>query len=201
MTTLQVFWPNGEGPEKNPAVAVRGVGQGDGSVVRDFLVVPQMLLCDFCKKKVDVSVRETGGGFVARCVRCAKWIKNVSPRDMVRHGIARKKEKKNRKAEIRKQIAASTESREKKKAEVRAQQMARYRAMDYGDYLATPHWRDIRAGAIQRAGGRCQVCSSSTGLEVHHRTYDNLGDEKPVDLTVLCGECHELFHKNSRLRR
>ena len=29
---------------------------------------------------------------------------------------------------------------------------------------------------------------------MHHRTYDNLGDEEPEDLVVLCRKCHATFH-------
>jgi predicted HNH restriction endonuclease len=31
-------------------------------------------------------------------------------------------------------------------------------------------------------------------LDVHHNTYENYGDERSQDLTVLCGECHGMFH-------
>jgi hypothetical protein len=38
-------------------------------------------------------------------------------------------------------------------------------------------------------------------LEVHHRTYDNLGAELVSDLVVLCHSCHELHHKRYRVPR
>jgi hypothetical protein len=31
-------------------------------------------------------------------------------------------------------------------------------------------------------------------LEVHHRTYERLGDERDEDLEVLCTRCHEQHH-------
>jgi 5-methylcytosine-specific restriction endonuclease McrA len=65
--------------------------------------------------------------------------------------------------------------------------------MTYAEYLETPHWRETRAAALARAGGRCQVCNSRESLEVHHNTYENLGQEEPEDLCVLCDECHELY--------
>lgn len=75
------------------------------------------------------------------------------------------------------------------------------RAMKYEEYLRTPEWQRTRQQAIERARFRCQVCNAAAGLEVHHRNYEDLGAERPWDLTVLCDGCHELFHENRRLVR
>ena len=73
-------------------------------------------------------------------------------------------------------------------------------AMPYDGYLTTAWWASVRAGAMERAGGRCQVCNADGPiLDVHHRTYERLGQERDSDLTVLCRGCHELFHANGRL--
>lgn len=69
----------------------------------------------------------------------------------------------------------------------------------YEDYLRSPEWLAKRAWAIDRAEGRCQVCNKPDGLNVHHRTYKNLGAELPGDLLVLCSICHDLFHQAGRL--
>jgi hypothetical protein len=70
----------------------------------------------------------------------------------------------------------------------------------YPAYLTTTWWASVRAGALERAGGRCQVCNADGPiLDVHHRTYERLGQERDSDLTVLCRGCHELFHANGRL--
>lgn len=69
----------------------------------------------------------------------------------------------------------------------------------YADYLQSPHWKTTRAAAIVRAGGRCQVCNATGTLHVHHRSYLNKGHEQPGDLTVLCENCHRLFHEHGRL--
>jgi hypothetical protein len=61
-------------------------------------------------------------------------------------------------------------------------------------YLRSPHWRETRERALERAGHRCQVCNSEQRLDVHHRTYERIGAEEPGDLTVLCRRCHDLFH-------
>ena len=74
------------------------------------------------------------------------------------------------------------------------------RAMPYRDYLQTDHWKRTRRSALYRSAYRCQLCNSGGFgnreilLDVHHRTYENIGQEKPEDLTVLCRICHEKFH-------
>lgn len=78
----------------------------------------------------------------------------------------------------------------------------RYRSMPYAEYLKTPHWQQVRKTSLEKSGLRCQVCNSSNRkLNVHHRTYERLGEELEADLIVLCEVCHELFHKHGKLTR
>ena len=64
----------------------------------------------------------------------------------------------------------------------------------YAGYLRTATWAGVRYGALERAEWRCQLCNSKGPLHVHHRTYENVRNEKPADLTVLCAPCHAKFH-------
>jgi len=69
------------------------------------------------------------------------------------------------------------------------------RSLPYREYLKTDHWKKIRKKALKYAEYRCQLCNvKNVELHVHHRTYDNVGCEKPADLTVLCKLHHEQFH-------
>jgi 5-methylcytosine-specific restriction endonuclease McrA len=61
----------------------------------------------------------------------------------------------------------------------------------YVQHLSSDAWKDIRAAALERAGWRCQRCHSRGPLEVHHLTYERLGNEADSDLQALCGACHE----------
>lgn len=70
---------------------------------------------------------------------------------------------------------------------------ARYRA-----YLESDAWKRKRRYVLYYAGHRCRVCNGGRRLEVHHRTYKRLGCERPDDLTVLCQDCHRLFHESRR---
>lgn len=77
---------------------------------------------------------------------------------------------------------------------------SRRNATDYEAYLRTPAWKAKRAQALDRALNACQLCESRHGLEVHHRTYANLGNERPADLTVLCSRCHQWHHWRLMMR-
>lgn len=74
--------------------------------------------------------------------------------------------------------------------------------MTYADYLLTPHWQQTSGAAKSRAGHRCQLCNTNKQtLHTHHRTYENRGSEEDSDLTVLCEDCHRMFHNHSRLSK
>lgn len=71
--------------------------------------------------------------------------------------------------------------------------------LPYSDYLKTEYWQNRRARALLRGEHKCRVCAATTGLEVHHNTYERLGHERDADLIVLCRNCHQLFHDNGEL--
>lgn len=76
------------------------------------------------------------------------------------------------------------------------------RAMLYKEYLQTPHWKRRREDKLRAVGRRCQLCSRNSGtLDIHHNTYERLGEEQDGDLTVLCSACHNSFHEHSHLAR
>lgn len=73
-------------------------------------------------------------------------------------------------------------------------QVLQLRAMEYGQYLETRHWREISGHMRWYAGNRCQLCGTTGTLNVHHNSYARKGCERPEDLVVLCRECHEKHH-------
>ena len=70
---------------------------------------------------------------------------------------------------------------------------------DYHEYINSYQWREKATMAKENAGQRCQVCNGDDRLEAHHRTYERLGFEEKGDITVLCRDCHQVFHDNRRL--
>ena len=71
--------------------------------------------------------------------------------------------------------------------------------MKYNEYLKTQHWQRRRISALKKANNSCQICNSNERLDVHHRTYERRGCERPTDLTVLCRQCHTLFHTHKKI--
>ena len=79
---------------------------------------------------------------------------------------------------------------------------------EYRDYLKSDHWRQVRAEALSRAGYRCQFrylmlfrCPECERLEVHHKNYKRLGEERAADLKVLCEGHHDMVTAASRKKR
>ena len=64
----------------------------------------------------------------------------------------------------------------------------------YREYRTTAKWKELRDITIYEAEGKCQICNSPENLEVHHRTYERIGNEHLDDLTALCRKCHSKFH-------
>lgn len=69
-------------------------------------------------------------------------------------------------------------------------------AMPYQEFLKTEYWSVIRAVAVSRAHGKCQLCFKRGLLHTHHKTYEHRGREYAHmdDLICLCRECHQKFH-------
>jgi hypothetical protein len=61
----------------------------------------------------------------------------------------------------------------------------------YRAHLKSITWRKIRKAKLDSVHGQCERCGSWHGRrEVHHKTYERLGNERLEDLLVLCPDCH-----------
>lgn len=69
-----------------------------------------------------------------------------------------------------------------------------YQSMDYADYLQTEHWAQVRKHKIAKTGRQCEKCGRTGNVDVHHLTYERLGEELMEDLQVLCPICHKQVH-------
>lgn len=68
----------------------------------------------------------------------------------------------------------------------------------YGDYLRSRHWRSLKASYRANRLWVC-VCGAKDDLELHHLSYDNLGDETLDELSPLCTPCHATVHEGGEL--
>ena len=65
---------------------------------------------------------------------------------------------------------------------------------EYSKYLKSEHWLNFRLVVLSFWGNRCSVCNKGgCVLDVHHRTYERLWNERLEDVVVLCRDCHDLF--------
>lgn len=78
----------------------------------------------------------------------------------------------------------------------------------YTEYLDSQDWKIRRHRLLKEAGRQCERCGHDglpgmrhldyRSLEVHHLTYERLGDERDEDLEVLCRECHRVADRERR---
>lgn len=61
-----------------------------------------------------------------------------------------------------------------------------------GIYETTKEWKKRRILILEAYCNKCAICKEDKKLEIHHKTYDNYGNEKFEDLIPLCQHCHDL---------
>jgi len=65
---------------------------------------------------------------------------------------------------------------------------------EYSAYLQTPEWAARRRLVLERANGLCEGCRKLPATDVHHLTYEHMGEEFLFELVALCGGCHSRLH-------
>lgn len=63
---------------------------------------------------------------------------------------------------------------------------------EYNKYLESTNWKEKRKSILERDGNLC-ICGEQA-IYVHHKTYENLGQELDSDLVALCKNCHDGYH-------
>jgi 5-methylcytosine-specific restriction endonuclease McrA len=64
----------------------------------------------------------------------------------------------------------------------------------YMAYLQSREWRERRRLVLQRARGFCERCRKAQATQVHHLTYEHVGNEFLKELVAVCCRCHKRFH-------
>ena len=82
----------------------------------------------------------------------------------------------------------------------------------YRAYLASPAWQVKRRNKINRDGDwvirdlgvlRGECCQASVhvdDVEIHHRTYQRIGNEAYGDLMIVCSRCHQRLDEERKHR-
>jgi hypothetical protein len=67
--------------------------------------------------------------------------------------------------------------------------------MDYHSYINSKEWKtNKRTEVLRRSGGVCERCHKWPVVNVHHLTYERLGNELLEDLLGVCTKCHKELH-------
>lgn len=71
----------------------------------------------------------------------------------------------------------------------------------YKAYLQSDHWHEFRKCVLETKGRKCEDCGVTEGVvfDVHHLSYENLGDERLEDVIVLCHSCHMARHPEKNI--
>jgi len=64
----------------------------------------------------------------------------------------------------------------------------------YNNYLRSEAWRERAALVKRRSGGMCEGCGANKATQVHHVTYEHVGNEFLWELRAVCNGCHERIH-------
>lgn len=168
------------------------------SVYWEFDAIPTTVLSEFYRMPISYARQIIGGAVIPTpCHTCGKIenkvfdSRNAYKNAIGTHSWAHKcDECKSKESQVSEQWKIEYQ----KRTDAFNQRVADLRAMPYRDYLETDHWKDIRKQMLKRAHFSCQLCSAKGELHVHHRTYENRGNEQYGDLIVLCANCHAKFH-------
>ena len=70
------------------------------------------------------------------------------------------------------------------------------RNVEYRTYMQSEAWQKVRRARLHIDDYKCQRCGRGKNLQVHHISYEHLGQAGEIeDLVTLCRECHEEIHK------
>lgn len=69
----------------------------------------------------------------------------------------------------------------------------------YEAHLKSPEWQRLRVLVMMRARGKCEGCGKPNPVQVHHETYDHLGNELLWELKAVCRDCHQRLHPHREL--
>lgn len=69
---------------------------------------------------------------------------------------------------------------------------------EYRKYLKSDHWKNKKQEfySSKHFTGHCLVCGNTKSkLEIHHKNYKRLWNERLSDLCALCPACHKNVHR------
>jgi len=76
--------------------------------------------------------------------------------------------------------------------------------LDYNEYIKSDAWRLKRSERLAIGNHKCAYCCTRKRIQVHHLTYERIGNELMEDLVPLCETHHakiERIIKSGKMKR
>jgi hypothetical protein len=148
--------------------------------------------CEHYNQELVVFEKSNGArNFYMQCSRCGECVRHLRGSDLhdddKRLALPRDDEKRRRWYEERRNYLSAL-------YEARTIAIEADRRRNYDQYMKSPEWRERRSQVLQRCKGICEGCGKNHAVQVHHLTYERLGDEMLFDLVAVCLHCHERLH-------
>jgi 5-methylcytosine-specific restriction endonuclease McrA len=71
----------------------------------------------------------------------------------------------------------------------------------YNERVNSDAWKARKRELIRWRGQFCERCGLHGPLDLHHKTYERLGEEMDDDLELVCRDCHDRFADPERAER
>lgn len=65
--------------------------------------------------------------------------------------------------------------------------------------MASPEWKLRRQKVFARCNSICEGCGDRPASEVHHLSYEHLGNEPLWELVAVCWKCHASVHPHMQI--
>lgn len=79
-----------------------------------------------------------------------------------------------------------------------AKRLKRFGFKSLKDYYDSVSWKQTRKRVYNSRPYECAGCRKSSGLQLHHKTYQNLCKERLEYLIWLCDTCHKAVHQKAK---
>jgi 5-methylcytosine-specific restriction endonuclease McrA len=149
--------------------------------------------CDHTKTELRRMIMKGGSGhYSMQCLRCGVSAKFVSAADVPNTAVIPEYDyglKDAYRADLERKKTDARERHRMLRSSMPAFQE------EYAEYLQTPEWRGRWRLVMERAKGMCEGCGKAKAQQVHHLTYEHVGNEFLWQLVAICHECHERVHR------
>lgn len=139
-------------------------------------------------------LRNGVGVWAMQCLRCGGQIRQVAKRDPVVLQMTEKIPFDEQLSTLFSNLYKEALNLRIQQDQERIDQQKREWWRWYNQYLLTPAWRAKRKAVMERAGSLCEGCRKRQATQVHHTTYDHVGDELLFELVAVCDSCHHTLH-------